>query len=118
MTPRAVVSRSREHFPTSHSDLRVTWHPEADVLVLTLWSDDRCTGSAPLSAADAGRLLSFVARCLAQRATAPLSQPAARPDLSAAVRDLVRAMRRRMRVRAATQSRSVSEPAGGEAPGR
>lgn len=99
MTPRAVVSRSREHFPTSHSDLRVTWHPEADVLVLTLWSGDSCTGSAPLNAADAGRLLSFVARCLAQRATAPLRQPSVRPELSAAVRDVVHAVRRRMRAR-------------------
>jgi hypothetical protein len=71
MTPRAAVSRSREFFPTSHSDLRATWHPEADTLVLTLWSAGRCTGSAPLSAADAGRLLSFVARCLAERATVP-----------------------------------------------
>jgi hypothetical protein len=97
MTPRAVVSRAREHFPTSHSDLRATWHPEADVLVLTLWSGDRCTGSAPLPAADAGRLLAFVARCLAQRATVPLRTPqAARSELSTAVRDLVRALRRRM----------------------
>jgi hypothetical protein len=96
MTPRAVVSRAREHFPTSHSDLRATWHPEADVLVLTLWSGDRCTGSAPLSAADAGRLLSFVARCLAQRATVPLRQQSSRSELSSAVRDLVRAVRRRM----------------------
>ena len=96
MTPRAVVSRSREHFPTSHSDLRVTWHPEADVLVVTLWSGDRCTGSAPLSAADTGRLLSFVARCLAQRATVPLRQQASRSELSSAVRGLVRAVRRRI----------------------
>jgi hypothetical protein len=96
MTPRAVVSRSREHFPTSHSDLRVTWHPEADVLVLTLWSGERCTGSAPLEAADAGRLLSFVARCLAQRAAAPLHQRSAQAELSSAVRDVVRAVRRRM----------------------
>lgn len=96
MTPRAIVSRSRAFFPTSHSDLRATWHPEADTLVLTLWSDDRCTGSAPLRAADTGRLLAFVAQCLAERATAPLrrSEPS---TVSAAVRHLVQAVRRAAR---------------------
>ena len=101
MTPRALVSRSREHFPTSHSDLRATWHPEADTLVLTLWSGERCTGSAPLSAADAGRLLSFIARCLAERATAPLH----RRDQPMSVRWLVRAVQRGMAERRARDDR-------------
>lgn len=96
MTPRAVVSRQREHFPTTHSDLRATWHPEADTLVLTLWSaDGRCTGSAPLSAAEAGRLLAFMARCLAQRAVAPASGAAVSPaGVRDAGRQLAHALRR------------------------
>lgn len=100
MTPRAVVSRSREFFPTTHSDLRVTWHPEADTLVLTLWArDGRCTGSAPLSAADAGRLLAFVARTLAQRAATPLRGAPEPTDVLGAARGLARAVRRRLTVR-------------------
>jgi hypothetical protein len=95
MTPRAVVSRRREFFPTSHSDLRITWHPEADTLVLTLWSGTRCTGSAPLSAADAGRLTAFIACRLAERATTPVRNPSESADVLDAARGLVRAVRRR-----------------------
>ena len=97
MTPRAMVSRSRVLFPTSHSDLRVTWHPEADTLVLTLWKDGRCTGSAPLTAAEAGRLLAFVARQLAARATAPVRRPPTLPDVTGAARQLAGAVRHRWR---------------------
>jgi hypothetical protein len=95
MTPRAVVSRRREFFPTSHSDLRVTWHPEADTLVLTLWSGGRCTGSAPLGAADAGRLTAFITCRLAERATTPLRKPSDPTDVLGAARGLARAVRRR-----------------------
>jgi hypothetical protein len=99
MTPRAMVSQSRLLLPTSHSDLRVTWHPEADTLVLTLWKGGRCTGSAPLSAADAGRLLAFVARQLAERATAPVRRPPARPDVVGAARQLAHTVRHEWRRR-------------------
>jgi hypothetical protein len=102
MTPRAVVSQTRQLFPTSHSDLRVTWHPEADTLVLTLWKDGRCTGSAPLTAADAGRLLAFLARQLAQRATAPVHRPGATTDVLTAARQLTGAVRSRWRARRRT----------------
>lgn len=94
MTPRAVVSRSTEYFPTTHSDLRATWHPEADTFVLSLWAGGRCTGSAPLTAADAGRLLSFMAHSLAARATMPAR--AVGPDgVGDAARRLARAVRHR-----------------------
>jgi hypothetical protein len=97
MTPRAVVSRRRELFPTSHSDLRVTWHPEADTLVLSLWSKGRCTGSAPLTAAEAGRLLAFIARELAQRATVPVRRPPAAADVVDAARELAGVVRSQWR---------------------
>lgn len=95
MTPRTVVSRTREFFPTSHSDLRATWHPEADTLVLTLWSGNRCAGSAPLSPVDAGRLLSFIARCLAERVTAPLHRQDPPASLRGTARRMLQAVRRR-----------------------
>jgi cation transport regulator ChaC len=97
MTPRAIVSGYRQLFPTTHSDLRVTWHPEADTLVVTLWKDGRCTGSAPLTAADAGRLLAFLARQLAHRATAPVRHQEVTTDVVGAARDLAGAVRRQWR---------------------
>jgi hypothetical protein len=27
--------------------LRVTWHPEQDLLVLSVWDNDRCVGTGP-----------------------------------------------------------------------
>lgn len=69
--PRTAAAR-RVLLPTTHSDLRATWHTEADVVVVTLWSGDRCTGSAPLEPAQAADLLGFLARGLAER-TAPSS---------------------------------------------
>ena len=103
MTPRSVVSQTRQLFPTSHSDLRVTWHPEADTLVLTLWKDGRCTGSAPLTAAEAGRLLAFLARQLAERATAPVRRPDATTDVVTAARNLAGAVRHRWSARRRTR---------------
>jgi hypothetical protein len=94
-----MVSQSRLLLPTSHSDLRVTWHPEADTLVLTLWKGGRCTGSAPLTAVEAGQLLAFVARQLAERATAPVRRPPAPSDVVGAARQLAGAVRHRWSAR-------------------
>jgi hypothetical protein len=37
--------------------LRVSWHAEADVIVLSLWHGDTCTGSFRLPAADVPDLI-------------------------------------------------------------
>ena len=42
--------------------LRVTWHSEADVVVLSLWRADRCVGTVRLSPGEARRLGAFLAR--------------------------------------------------------
>ena len=37
--------------------LRVTWHPEAEVVVLSLWRDNVCAGSFRVPAAEIPTLL-------------------------------------------------------------
>jgi hypothetical protein len=68
MTDTSSSGPSRVLLPTGHSDLRATWHAGADVMVVTLWSGSRCTGSAPLDPEQASELMVFLARCLARRA--------------------------------------------------
>lgn len=52
--------------------LRVTWHAEADVVVLSLWHDDLCAGTFQLAIEDVPRLLASLHEGLgtAYRATA------------------------------------------------
>ena len=50
--------------------LRVTWHPEADVVVLSLWRDNVCAGSFRVPASDVPALISALASGLAPRAKA------------------------------------------------
>lgn len=40
--------------------LRVAWHTERDVVVLSLWRDNVCTGTVQLSAADAADLVDVI----------------------------------------------------------
>lgn len=61
--------------PTSHADLRATWHsdqPPGDrsSLVLSLWHDHWCAASARLSTEEAARLAGFLVDHLAARAIA------------------------------------------------
>jgi hypothetical protein len=47
--------------------LRITWHPERDLVVLSLGRDDVCVGTFRLTVADAHRLVEFLTGHLAQR---------------------------------------------------
>jgi hypothetical protein len=40
--------------------LRVSWHAERSVTVLSLWRDDVCVGTARLPVTDTARLASFL----------------------------------------------------------
>jgi hypothetical protein len=55
--------------PTDRADLRVTWHPDEDRFVLSLWHRDRCVGTAPLGAGDAAQVASFLVTRLGDRGT-------------------------------------------------
>lgn len=61
--------------PTSHADLRATWHTdrppgERNSLVLSLWHDHWCAASARLSTEEAARLAGFLVDHLAAHAVA------------------------------------------------
>ena len=44
--------------------LRVTWHPERDLVVLSVWQDDRCVGTFRMSVQDVPRLSGLLAAAL------------------------------------------------------
>jgi hypothetical protein len=44
--------------------LRVTWHPEQDLLVLSVWDDDRCVGTFWMPAEDVPRMKALLSAAL------------------------------------------------------
>jgi hypothetical protein len=44
--------------------LRVSWHPERDLVVLSVWQDDRCVGTFRMSVQDVPRLSGLLAAAL------------------------------------------------------
>jgi len=44
--------------------LRVTWHPERDIVVLSVWQDDSCVGTFRMSVQDVPRLSGLLAAAL------------------------------------------------------
>ena len=57
--------------------LRVTWHAEREIIVLSVWHGARCSGSFRIAIADAPRLAAFLSTVSAV-GSALLSQYAAR----------------------------------------
>ena len=57
--------------------LRVTWHPERDLVVFSLWRDDQCVGTFRMPVAEAGRLAAFLVDHLARAAAATAQETAA-----------------------------------------
>jgi len=58
---RAVISDASG----SENSLRVTWHPEAGVFAVTLWTGRRCIASTHVSPDDAADLLVVLAAGIA-----------------------------------------------------
>lgn len=75
-----------------HSEIRATVHREAGVVVVSLWRDDTCVGSAHLGPAEAGRLAAFLSGGLADMAAEwrPPVSPAAESSPSVPRRDGLR----------------------------
>jgi hypothetical protein len=44
--------------------LRVTWHPERDLVVLSVWQDDSCVGTFRMTVQDVPRLSGLLAAAL------------------------------------------------------
>lgn len=51
--------------------LRVTWHPEEALSVLSLWREDRCVGTFQATPSEMAALIGFLASALAQTAEQP-----------------------------------------------
>lgn len=54
---------------TARSDLRVSWRNEDDAVIISLWRDNVCIASAPLTISAAASLTSFLVAHLGDRAT-------------------------------------------------
>jgi hypothetical protein len=65
--PRALAPNGAIFLDDRGGDraLRVTWHPEADVVVLSLWRDNVCAGSFRVSTVDVPALIAALAAGLA-----------------------------------------------------
>jgi hypothetical protein len=72
--------------------LRVTWHPQQDVVVLSVWHQDRCAGTFRLPIQDVPRLSGLLAGTLGDW----VAQAGAVPQPAAEVADLP--LRRRLRL--------------------
>jgi hypothetical protein len=60
--------------------LRVSWHTEAGLVVLSLWDGGRCTGTARIAAADVPELIHALALPLAPEQLGLVPEPAHAPD--------------------------------------
>ena len=63
--------------------LRLAWHAESDVVVLSLWQGDRCSGSFRLAMSEVPRFVQALVDGLGDAANLPAAQ-AARLDRTSA----------------------------------
>jgi len=56
--------------------LRLAWHTEADVVVLSLWQADRCSGTFRLALEDVPRFVAALVEGLGAAANLPAAQAA------------------------------------------
>lgn len=61
---RALSSRRDMFLDERGTGLRVTWHPERDLVVLSVWQDDSCVGTFRMSVQDVPRLSGLLAAAL------------------------------------------------------
>jgi hypothetical protein len=61
---RALSARRDMFLDERGTGLRVTWHPERDLVVLSVWQDDSCVGTFRMSVQDVPRLSGLLAAAL------------------------------------------------------
>lgn len=49
--------------------LRLSWHPDETIAVLSLWREDRCIGTFRATPADLAQIVSYLAEALAGQAS-------------------------------------------------
>ena len=85
MATKVPVPGARELFLDERgAGLRVSWHPEREFVVLSLWHGDICTGSFRLSIQDVPRLSAQLAVALgdwiATQGPPPVTEPGGTTD--------------------------------------
>jgi hypothetical protein len=65
---RALSARRDIFLDERGAGLRVTWHPERDLVVLSVWQDDSCVATFRMSVEDVPRLSGLLAAALDDRA--------------------------------------------------
>jgi hypothetical protein len=65
---RALSTRRDVFLDERGAGLRVTWHPERDLVVLSVWQGDGCVGTFRLAVRDVPRLSGLLAAALDDRA--------------------------------------------------
>jgi hypothetical protein len=66
--PAASVPPRRLLLVDERGGMRVSWHDEDDLIVLSLWRGETCIGTFRLPPEDARRLATFIEQHLAGRA--------------------------------------------------
>jgi hypothetical protein len=74
--------RSRWFEDARGRSLKASWHPEAGLVVISLWESDRCIGTFRLAASDASELMVLLAGAVQAWAAdqATVSEAAGAPE--------------------------------------
>ena len=76
---RALPTRREVFIDQRSAGLRVTWHPEQDLLVLSVWHDDRCVGTFRMPVQDVPRLSGLLTAALGDWITQASGTPQPAP---------------------------------------
>jgi hypothetical protein len=98
---RALPTRREVFIDQRDAVMRVSWHPEQDLLVLSVWHDDRCVGTFRMPVQDVPRLNALLTAALGEWVTQVSStpQPAAGEATSLSIAQRLRLSRAALRLR-------------------
>jgi hypothetical protein len=98
---RGLPTRRDVFIDQRGAGLRVTWHPEQDMVVLSVWHDDRCVGTFRMPIQDVPRLSGLLAATLGDWVTQVSGMPGPIPGRAAGqlgVRSASLSIRQRLRL--------------------
>jgi len=99
---RALPTRRDVFVDQRGAGLRATWHPEQDLVVLSLWHDDHCVGTFRMPIQDAPRLSGLLAAALddwVTQVSSSSAQPPAGTATSLSIRQRLRLSRAFLKLR-------------------
>jgi hypothetical protein len=97
----ALPTRREVFIDQRDAGLRVTWHPEQDLVVLSVWHEDRCVGTFRMPVQDVPRLSALLTAALGDWITrvSGTPQPAPREAVGLSVTQRLRLSRAALRLR-------------------